>query len=326
MEVSNVRPDAPVTRGPSRVGMIGLGRMGAAIASRLIDRGHPLLLHDVRAEAMVPLVARGACAVGSAAEAMDVDVLITMVPDDRAVAAVWLDSDLVRRLPSATVHVCMASISYEMGNTLAEVHAQATRRYVAAPLFGRPFLAERGELDVIAAGDADAIASCRPVLDSIGRRVFEVGSIPAHANLVKIARNFLVANVIESLGEAFGLCAKGGLDKARFLEVLLDTSLAAPAYRYYGEYCVARSRETLLPMRLGLKDVELAVVAAEALDAHLPTAALIAEQMRAAISEGWGDRDWAALAEWVGERSARSSDHAAVPKHPLPIGARDPFR
>ena len=291
-----------------KIGLIGTGRMGTALGGRLLDGGHSLRVFDLDPMSVAPLVARGATHAAALEDTFDTDLVITLVPDDKAVEAIWLDGKRIQGLPPRTVHACMASISYAMGGRLAAAHADAGRRYLSVPLFGRPPLAARGELDVIVAGDAAAIADCRPALETIGRQVFEVGSRPEQANLVKIARNFLVANVIEGLGEAFALCSKGGVEAERFLQVLVNTSLDAPAYRYYGGYLVARSRETLLPMRLGLKDIELSMQAAMELDTDLPTAALIRGQMLAAIGDGWGERDWAALAEWIGERAARVRD------------------
>ncbi len=291
-----------------KIGLIGTGRMGTARGGRLLDGGHSLRVFDLDPASVAPLVAGGATHAATLEDTFDTDLVITLVPDDKAVEAIWLDGKRIPGLPLQTVHACMAAISYAMGGRLAAAHAEAGRRYLSVPLFGRPPLAARGELDVIVAGDAAAIADCRPALETIGRQVFEVGSRPEQANLVKIARNFLVANVIEGLGEAFALCSKGGVEAERFLQVLVNTSLDAPAYRYYGGYLVARSRETLLPMRLGLKDIELSMQAAMELDTELPTAALIRGQMLAAIGDGWGERDWAALAEWIGERAARVRD------------------
>jgi 3-hydroxyisobutyrate dehydrogenase-like beta-hydroxyacid dehydrogenase len=287
-----------------RIGLIGTGRMGTALGGRLLEQGHSLQAYDLDPASVAPLVERGAERAASPDDLLDAELVVTLVPDDRAVEALWLSGGRIAHLPARTVHACMSSISYGMGRRLAAAHAQAGRRYLAVPLFGRPPLAARGELDVIVAGDVSAIDDCRPALQAIGRQLFEVGVHPEQANLVKIARNFLVANVIEGLGEAFALCTRGGVEPGRFLQVLVNTSLDAPAYRYYGGYLVARSRETLLPMRLGLKDIELSMQAAMELDTELPTAALIGAQMKAAIAEGWGERDWAALAEWIGERRA----------------------
>jgi 3-hydroxyisobutyrate dehydrogenase-like beta-hydroxyacid dehydrogenase len=287
-----------------KIGLIGAGRMGTALGGRLLDGGHSLKVHDLDPASVAPLVGRGAMHAAALEDTFDAELVITLVPDDKAVAAIWLAGERIGRLPERTVHACMASISYAMGGRLAAAHAEAGRRYLSVPLFGRPPLAARGELDVIVAGDPAAIADCRPALETIGRQVFEVGARPEQANLVKIARNFLVANAIEGLGEAFALCGRGGIDAERFLQVLVNTSLGAPAYRYYGGYLVARSRETLLPMHLGLKDIELSMQAAMELDTELPTAALIRGQMLAAIADGWGDRDWAALGEWIDQRAA----------------------
>lgn len=291
-----------------RIGLIGTGRMGTALGGRLLDGGHSLCVHDLDPASVAPLVGRGALHAVDLEDTFETDLVITLVPDDRAVDAIWLAGGRVGRLPPHAIHACMSSISYAMGGRLAAAHAKAGRRYLSVPLFGRPPLAARGELDVIVAGDPLSVADCRPALETIGRQVFEVGDRPEQANLVKIARNFLVANVIEGLGEAFALCDRGGVAAERFLQVLVSTSLDAPAYRYYGGYLVARSREMLLPMRLGLKDIELSLQAAMELDTELPTAALIRGQMLAAIEEGWGERDWAALAEWIGERRKRVRD------------------
>ncbi len=288
--------------GLRRVGMVGVGRMGRAIAARLAERGHAVYLHDARPEALAADPIAGATVVDRAT-ALRAEVVVTMVPDDAAVASVWLEpSDALVALRDDAVHVCMSSISYPLGRRLAAAHSAAGRAYVAAPLFGRPPLAQRGELDVIVAGHAEAIERCGSVFADIGRQVFTVGTAPEQANLVKIARNFLVASTIESLGEAIGLCGRAGMDTGRFLQVLLATSLGSPAVRYYGEYCVNRSTETLLPMHLGLKDVSLALDAAAELDLPMPNGDLLADRMREAIAEGWGERDWAALAEWIGSR------------------------
>lgn len=282
--------------------------MGSAIAGRLLDCGHQLTLFDPDPGPMAPLLARGARRAAVAADTLDGGMVITLVPDDRAVAAAWLDDSLVAKLPQGTVHACMASISYDMGRRLSDAHVEVSRRYLSVPLFGRPPLAARGELDLIVAGSTDSIEACRPVLQAIGRQIIHIGDRPEQANLVKIARNFLVASLIESLGEAFALCGKGGVRPERFLAALVGTSLDSPACRYYGNYLVKRSRETLLPMTLGLKDVELALQSAEHLGLELPTARLIRAHMVSAIEEGWGERDWAALAEWIGERNGWQRD------------------
>jgi 3-hydroxyisobutyrate dehydrogenase-like beta-hydroxyacid dehydrogenase len=166
-------------------------------------------------------------------------------------------------------------------------------------VFGRPFAAAKGELDIVVAGDADAIERCQPIFSVLGRQHFIVGSEPHHANIVKIARNFLLATIVESLGEAFALTGKAGVDPAKFLHIITSTAMSAPAFKSYGRMMVEKDFTPTFPLRLGLKDVELALAAAAAMQVPMPTVALLREQHLAAIAQGYGDRDWAALGEYI---------------------------
>jgi 3-hydroxyisobutyrate dehydrogenase-like beta-hydroxyacid dehydrogenase len=176
---------------------------------------------------------------------------------------------------------------------------------VSAPVFGRPSAAAKGELDVIAAGPREALERCQPVFRSLARQVFVVGGEPEQANAVKIARNFLLATVIESLGEAFGLVAKSGVATGLFLDILTSTSLAAPAYKNYGRLMVeGRYEPAQFSMALGLKDVELALATAREKGVSLPSAELIQRHLMQAIAQGDGHKDWAALAQYIGARGS----------------------
>ncbi len=171
---------------------------------------------------------------------------------------------------------------------------------MSAPVFGRPPAAAKGELDVIAAGPERALERCQPVFKALARQVFVVGTAPEQANAVKIARNFLLATVIEGLGEALALARGCGVDAARFVEILTSTSLAAPAYRNYGKLMVERAYEPAqFSMELGLKDVELALATAADHGVRLPGAELIRGHLMEAIARGDGHKDWAAAAEYI---------------------------
>ena len=194
------------------LGFIGLGRMGRPMVERLKGAGHSLKVYNRTRSS--PEVA------SSPEEVLQADVVITMLADDAAVRAVWLDSGLAGRLPKGTVHLNMATVSMGISRELASIHS-----YVAAPVFGRPPLAAQGQLDIIAAGSARDIERCRPLLGVLGKQLFVVGEQPEKANAVKIARNFLLATVIESLGEAYALVRKCGVDPQKFWEILGNTSL-----------------------------------------------------------------------------------------------------
>jgi 3-hydroxyisobutyrate dehydrogenase-like beta-hydroxyacid dehydrogenase len=274
-----------------KIGFIGLGQMGREMAARLIDHGHALTVYNRTASATKGFEGRAQVA-ANPAQVVDAEIVITMLADDAAVEAVWLRS----KLRTAGVHLNMASVSLRIASELAKLQ----KDYVSAPVFGRPAAAAKGELDVIAAGPRDAIERCQPVFKALARQVFVVGAEPQHANAVKIARNFLLATVIEGLGEAFALTRKSGVAADVFLNILTSTSLAAPAYKNYGKLMVERAYEPAqFSMELGLKDVELALSTAREKGVPLPSAELIRKHLLSAIAAGNGHKDWAALAEYA---------------------------
>jgi 3-hydroxyisobutyrate dehydrogenase-like beta-hydroxyacid dehydrogenase len=274
-----------------RIGFIGLGQMGREMAARLIDAGHELTVWNRSAQALAPFKGRARVA-GSAAEACDAEVVISMLADDAALEAVWLGPALRTR----GVHLNMATVSMRVARELARLQDA----YVSAPVFGRPPAAAKGELDVIAAGPGRALERCQPVFKALARQVFLVGTAPEQANAVKIARNFLLATVIECLGEALALARGCGVDAQRFVEILTSTSLAAPAYRNYGKLMVERAYEPAqFSIELGLKDVELALATGRESGVLLPSAELIKAHLEKAIAKGDGRKDWAAAAEYI---------------------------
>ena len=257
---------------------------------RLIDAGHELTVWNRSAAASRPFEGRARIA-ATPQEAMQAEVVVTMLADDAAVEAVWLSP----RMTTPGVHLNMASVSLGTADELAGLQ----RGYVSAPVFGRPQAAARGELDIIAAGPPEALERCQPVFKALSRQVFVVGAQPRHANAVKIARNFLLATVIESLGEAFSLIRQSAVAPEVFLNILTSTSLAAPAYKNYGKLMVERAYEPAqFSMALGLKDVELALATARAQGVPLPSGELIRRHLLQAIARGHGRKDWAALAEY----------------------------
>ncbi len=273
-----------------KLGFLGLGNMGSAMAARLIDAGHSLIVFNRTAK---PFDRRARVAT-QPAEALDAEVVITMLADDAAVDAVWAKLEL----PASSVHLNMATVSAG----LAHRYARLQKNYVAAPVFGRPAAAAKGELDIVVAGPPEAVERCRPLFAVLGKQVFTVGALAPHANAVKIARNFLLATVIEGLGEAMALVRASGVSPEEFVEILSHTSLGAPAYRNYGKLMAERAYEPAqFSMRLGLKDVELALATARAAGVALPSAHLIRENLLRAIEAGDGDKDWAALAECLRE-------------------------
>jgi 3-hydroxyisobutyrate dehydrogenase-like beta-hydroxyacid dehydrogenase len=184
---------------------------------------------------------------------------------------------------------------------LAELHRASGSPYVAAPVFGRPPSAATGQLDIVAAGADAAMKRCTPLFEALGRRWFSVGTEPHCANVVKIARNFLLGAIIESLGEAFALVAKSGVDPAAFLDIITSTSMNAPAYKNYGRLILEKPEQPTFTLKLGLKDVELALAAAEETRVPMPLAELLRRQHLAAVERGYGEKEWASLGNYIAE-------------------------
>jgi 3-hydroxyisobutyrate dehydrogenase-like beta-hydroxyacid dehydrogenase len=188
-----------------------------------------------------------------------------------------------------------------MAQRLAREHHERGVPYVSAPVFGRPAAAASGQLDIVAAGPRAAIARCTPLFEALGKSWFDLGEDATHANVVKIARNFMLGAIISSLGEAFALVQKSGVDPARYLEIITSTSMSAPAFKNYGRLMIEAPEEVTFTLKLGMKDVELALHAAEQTGVPMLMAAVIRDQHLAAIARGYGERDWAALGNYIAE-------------------------
>ena len=164
-------------------------------------------------------------------------------------------------------------------------------------MFGRPEAAAAAKLFVVAAGPEAQLTRCQPLFDAIGQRTFVIGDKPSSANLVKLSGNFLLAAVIECLGEAFALTRKGGVDPHLYIEILTSTLFSAPAYKTYGTIIANQQYEPAgFKMSLGLKDIRLALAAADALTTPMPVASLVHDHFLSGVAQGAGNSDWSALA------------------------------
>jgi 3-hydroxyisobutyrate dehydrogenase-like beta-hydroxyacid dehydrogenase len=283
------------------VGFIGLGQMGSAIALNLVKAGHHVAVYNRTRAKAEALASQGAKVAESVADACGAPVLITMLADDAAVeAALFRDGNGLSALGKGAVHISMSTISVALSDRLAEAHRSAGQAFVAAPVFGRPEAAAAAKLFVIAAGPEAELARCQPLFDAIGQRTFVIGDKPSSANLVKLSGNFLLAALIECLGEAFALTRKGGIDPHLYLEILTSTLFSAPAYKTYGTLIANQQYEPAgFKMALGLKDIRLALAAADALTTPMPVASLVHDHFLSGVAQGKGDSDWSALARVV---------------------------
>lgn len=220
-----------------------------------------------------------------------------MLANDEAVeSVVFADGGIAASLPAGALHISSSTISVALVERLTAAHRDVGQRFVAAPVFGRPHLAAAGQLFVIAAGEPAAIEAATPVLDAIGQKTFVVGETPQIANLIKISGNFLIASVMESLGEAMALVGKAGIDRRQYLEILTSTLFNAPVYSTYGGLVADGNFEPAgFAAPLGYKDIRLALAAADELRVPMPLASLLRDRFLTLLAQGGDHLDWSAI-------------------------------
>ena len=282
-----------------KVGIIGLGHMGAGMASNLLKAGHEVTVYNRTPAKAEALVAQGAKVAASIADACRGDAVITMLANDEAVEGLVLGaSGVIASLPAGAVHVSSSTISVALSKRLAEAHRKAGQRYAAAPVFGRPNMAAAGQLFIIAAGEPSAIEAAAPLFEAMGQRTFIVSETPEAANLIKLSGNFLGAAVMESLGEAMALVGKAGIDKRQYLEILTSTLFGAPVYTTYGGLIADGTFEPAgFAAPLGFKDIRLALAAAEDLRVPMPLASLLRDRFLTLLAHGGDKLDWSAIGQ-----------------------------
>jgi 3-hydroxyisobutyrate dehydrogenase-like beta-hydroxyacid dehydrogenase len=278
------------------IGFIGLGHMGSGIAQNLMKSGREVRVWNRSLGPIEALVAKGARAAKSPAEAFQAEVVFSMLSDDHVVEEVILASGALDQARAGTVHVSLATLSVALAQKLEALHLEKGLGYVAAPVLGRPDVAAAGGLNVLVAGAPDAVARVRPLLDLFAKAVWPLGDEAYRANVVKLACNFSIASMIETLGEAGALAKAYGVEPAALYEVMTGSLFAAPAYKTYAPL-IAEGRFTPAGFKLplGLKDVRLALQAGEAKHTALPIASLLRDHFIEAIAAGDGDKDWSAL-------------------------------
>jgi 3-hydroxyisobutyrate dehydrogenase-like beta-hydroxyacid dehydrogenase len=287
-----------------RIGFIGLGTMGKGMAANLLKAGHEVRVWNRSQPAVEQLVSQGATSAGDPGEAFDAEVVISMLADDAVTRSVLIDSGALASSKPGLIHLSMATLSVEFIKELAALHDSVGTQLIAAPVFGRNDLAEAGKLNIAVGGPATALARVQPLLDVMGQKTWPMGEDPVNAAILKIATNMMLISAIEATGEAMALTQSYGVGNSDFVEFITNTLFAAPAYKVYGPKIAARETEGAgFTLRLGLKDVGLALKAGEPNHVPLPVASVLRDNLLDAVALGEGESDLAAL----GVRAIRRS-------------------
>jgi 3-hydroxyisobutyrate dehydrogenase-like beta-hydroxyacid dehydrogenase len=287
-----------------KIGFIGLGKMGAAIAGNMLKAGHEVTVWNRSPEPVAALVKRGAIAAKTPEDALQGDALFSMLSSDAAMRAVGLDGKLLGRAAKGLIHANLATISTAFARELTAAYEKHGLHYVASPVFGRPDAAESAKLIVVVGGAAKAVEKLTPVFGAIGVQTVVAGEAPEKANLFKIAGNFMIISALETMSEAFALLRKGGVDPKQFHEVMSNSLFASRVHQGYGGLILGRHFEPAgFEMVLGLKDADLARSAAKELQMTMPLADLAHDHFTQGIESGMGEKDWSAISDVIAKNA-----------------------
>jgi 3-hydroxyisobutyrate dehydrogenase-like beta-hydroxyacid dehydrogenase len=287
-----------------KAGFVGLGRMGHAMAGNLLAAGHDLCVWNRTADKADDLLRQGARVAATPADVVEEGgLVVTMLSDDAALRAVTEGpAGLAARLGRNGVHVSMSTVSPATADALDSLHRNSGAHYVSAPVFGRPEAAAARKLFILAAGAPQALDRAQPLFDAMGQKVFPLGERPALANVVKLSGNFMIMAALEAMAEACTLGEKYGLERSTVIDVMTQTLFPAPLYVNYGK-TVAEHVYTPagFKLALGLKDANLVLAAADAVQCPMPLAQLAKHRFLSSVAKSRGDIDWAGIALDVAE-------------------------
>jgi 3-hydroxyisobutyrate dehydrogenase-like beta-hydroxyacid dehydrogenase len=287
-----------------KIGFLGLGRMGAAMAANLLRAGHEVTVWNRSPQKAEPLVAQGAVLARTPREAASGrELIMSMLADDAALEGVLQGRDGVfEGLPRGALHVSSSTIAVATADRVAMLHQDRGLRYLSAPVFGRPEAAAAAKLFVVAAGAESDYTAASALFPAISQKAFYIGDQPSSANLVKLCGNFAILAAIETFAEAMTLVQKGGVPKKQFYEVMTGTLFDTPVYRNYGAVLVeGRFKPAGFAAPLGLKDMRLVGQAAETLRVPMPVLNVLRDHLLQTIGAEGEDIDWSGIGGTVAQ-------------------------
>ena len=273
--------------------------MGAGMAGRIQGAGYQLTVFDALATQTASFAAAGAKVAASIADlCQERDVVVSMLVEDATILSVATGPEgLVDSLTPGAIHLVMGTHGVATIRALETKHAEAGQILVAAPVLGRPDLAAAGQLGIVVGGPLGAATRVRPLLEAMGRRLFEAGPKPESASAIKLANNAVLGCAMIAMAEGFSLVRRYDVDPQVFQDVMTEGLFSAPAYKVYGQKMVDESYDQVgSPITVGLKDAGLIAAAAALARVPMPSHNVYLDRLLGAVAHGDADRDQAVLA------------------------------
>jgi 3-hydroxyisobutyrate dehydrogenase len=281
-----------------RLGWLGTGRMGYALAERLLKAGHDVAVYNRTRTKAEPLTALGARLVDTPAALADRDIVFTIVAESADLIEVTSGKNglLSRSDAAPRIIVDSSTVSEEASAEVRKAAASRGAALLCAPVSGNPKVVKAGKLSVVVSGPAEAYETARPYLALFGHGVSYVGE-GERARIVKICHNVMLGVVTQALAEITILAEKSGVPRHAFLEFMNDSVMGSTFTRYKSPAFVNLDFTATFTPPLLKKDLDLGLAAGRALGVPLPVAALTREIVQAMIGNGYTDCDFAALVE-----------------------------
>jgi 3-hydroxyisobutyrate dehydrogenase len=308
---------------PTTIAILGTGRMGDAIAHKLLDAGFAVRVWNRTPRRAAAVVAAGATAARTPADAVgDADLVLTMLTDGMVTASVIAPAGggALEAMPRGCTWIQMGTIGPTWTDLLAAGAAASGIAFVDAPVSGSDQAARAGELLVLGSGPDSVRGVVAPVFDAIGRRTVWLGDAGAGSRL-KLALNNWLACVVEGLAETLALTSTLGLDPQAFLDAVADGPLASPYVMTKGRAMLAGDATPGFALRDAVKDVVLARAAAGDEGLELPITDALLERWSPAAADGLGDSDVSAVVRLAGDLLVNDTTQEAPRMHEPPEDA-----
>jgi 3-hydroxyisobutyrate dehydrogenase len=289
------------------IGFIGLGTMGAPMASNLLRAGYPVTVYNRTASKAAPLTELGATVAASPKEAAaGADVVITMVSNDDSIIEVYEgDNGVLAGIRSGTTVIDCSTISPALVQRLAKQIAALGSSFLDAPVTGSSPAAIDGTLVFMVGGSAETLAQVMDLFDTMGKKVLHMGDNGSGA-VAKLAHNTIVGINNLALAEGFAIAAKSGLPADRFLELVQLGSAGSKAAELKGRKIIEHDFTNQFSLALMLKDLKLASSLTDGSGIPAPMLNLAKSLFQAGQTQGFGDEDLSSIVKvyeaWIGKQ------------------------
>jgi 3-hydroxyisobutyrate dehydrogenase-like beta-hydroxyacid dehydrogenase len=293
---------------PAGLGWLGTGRMGAAMATRLIDAGTPMTVWNRTASKTAPLVARGAVAAAGISGLAGCGLVFVTVSTPADLEQVIMgEHGLLSGTRVPGIIVDCSTVSAEVSAKVRAAAREAGAGFLACPVSGNPHVVAEGGACLVASGPADVFDQARPYLEQIARVVVYAGP-EEQSRLVKLCHNLYLGMMVQALVEVISLAEKGGTDRETFLAYLNGTVISSDWIRKRTDDLVRRDWTPTFTTELLRKDFDLGLGAARSLEVPMPVGSLVYQLIQSAIAAGAREQDFLSLYEQQARIAALEAD------------------